>query len=114
MAANGTGEEPSSGRDERLESLDARLDRVKAREAAEEKRRYDAEAQRVIRSAGTRILSVLVGYPLGGALIGWVIDQWADSLPWATIGLMFLGFGLAFREVLRTAKQGPDAGRRVE
>ena len=114
MAANGIDQEPHSPKDERLVSLEGRLDRIKAEEAAEEKRRMTAESQRVIRSAGSRILSVLIGYPLGGALIGWAVDQWADSLPWATLGLMFLGFGLAFREVLRTAKQDPRTGRGVK
>ncbi|WP_162888047.1 AtpZ/AtpI family protein [Sphingomonas mesophila] len=114
MAANGIDEDPNSPKDDRLVSLETRLERVKAEEAAEDKRRHNAEAQRVIRSAGSRILSVLVGYPLGGALIGWAIDQYAGTLPWVTLGLMFLGFGLAFREVLKTAKQGPTSGREVK
>jgi ATP synthase protein I len=87
---------------------------MKAEEAAEDRRRMSAESQRVIRSAGARILSVLIGYPLGGALIGWALDQWLRTLPWLTLGLMFLGFGLAFREVLRAAKKDPKSGRGVE
>ena len=114
MAANGTGEDPRSPKDARLESLEQRLGRVKEAEAADDRRRMTAESQRVIRAAGTRILSVLIGYPLGGALIGWAVDQWQGTLPWFTLGLMFLGFGLAFREVLRTAKQDPKSGRGVE
>ena len=111
MAANGPGEEPLSPKDSRLASLDERLDRIKAEEAAQDRRRMSAESQRVIRAAGSRILSVLIGYPLGGGLIGWALDQWLGTLPWCTLGFMFLGFGLAFREVLRTAKQDPKAGR---
>lgn len=114
MAANGIDEDPRSPKDARLESLDRRLGRIKEAEAADDRRRMTAESQRVIRSAGTRILSVLIGYPLGGALIGWAVDQWQQTLPWFTLGLMFLGFGLAFREVLRTAKLDPKAGRGVE
>jgi ATP synthase protein I len=114
MAANGIDEDPRSPKDARLESLDRRLGRIKEAEAAEDRRRMTAESQRVIRSAGTRILSVLIGYPLGGALIGWAVDQWQQTLPWFTLSLMFLGFGLAFREVLRTAKQGPKPGHGVE
>lgn len=109
MAANGTGEEPQSRKDARLESLDQRLDRIKADDAADEKRRMTAESQRVIRSAGMRILSVLVGYPLGGFLIGWVLDQWFETFPWCSLGSMFLGFALAFREVWRTAN-APKTG----
>jgi ATP synthase protein I len=114
MVVNGTEEEPHSPKDARLTSLDARLERLKSEEAAENQKRLSAESQRVIRSAGSRILSVLIGYPLGGALIGWAVDQMANTLPWFTLGLMFLGFGLAFREVLRTAKQDPVAGRGVK
>ena len=114
MVANGSGEEPHSPKDDRLASLDERLDRVKAGEAAKEGRRVSAESQRVIRSAGSRILSVLIGYPLGGGLIGWALDQWLRTLPWLTLGLMFLGFGLAVREVLRTANKGPNSGGGVK
>ncbi len=114
MAGYGNDWEPHSPKDDRLTSLETRLDRVKAEEAAEESKRMTAESQRVIRSAGSRILSVLIGYPLGGALIGWAVDYWAGTLPWFTLGMMFLGFGLAFREVLRTAKQDPKSGRGVK
>ena len=107
MAADETDQGPTSPQDARLTSLDQRLDRIKAEQVAEDKRRMSAESQRVIRSAGMRILSVLIGYPLGGFLIGWVLDQWFDTFPWLSLGSMFLGFGLAFREVLRTANKGP-------
>jgi ATP synthase protein I len=114
MVGNGTGQDPQSAKDARLESLDQRLDRIKADETMQAEGRLTAESQRVIRSAGMRILSVLIGYPLGGALIGWAVDQYAGTLPWSTLGFMFLGFGLAFREVLRTAKQDPKTGRGVK
>jgi ATP synthase protein I len=114
MVGQGTGEEPHSPKDARLQSLDERLDRIKAEDAADEKRRNAEYSQRVIKSAGTRILSVLVGYPFGGALIGWALDQWLQTLPWCTLGLMFLGFGLAFREVLRTAKLDRNDGPGVK
>lgn len=110
MAVNGTGEDPRSPKDARLESLDKRLDRIKAEDGRQAEGRMSAESQRVIKSAGMRILSVLVGYPLGGFLIGWVLDQWFGTFPWLSLVMMFLGFGLAFREVLRSANQRPDAG----
>ena len=113
MVANGTGQDPHPPKDARLESHDKRLDRIKAEEERQTEGRMSAESQRVIKSAGMRILSVLIGYPLGGAFIGWAVDQYAETLPWFTLGFMFLGFGLAFREVLRTAKQDPKAGRGV-
>ena len=114
MVANGPGEEPHSPQDARLKSLDERLDRIKAVDAVEEEKRKTAESQRVIKAAGQRVLSVLIGYPLGGGLIGWAVDHWLGTLPWWTLGLMFLGFGLAFREVLRTAKQDQKPGPGVK
>ncbi len=34
----------------------------------------------------------LIGMPLGGALIGWLLDQLFGTLPWIMLALMFLGF----------------------
>ena len=109
MAVDEPGQDEPSQQDARLTSLDQRLDRAKREEALRSGKPSD-ESQRLIRSVGSRILSVLIGYPLGGALIGWVLDQWFETKPWVTLGLMFLGFGLAVREVLRTAYQNPKAG----
>ena len=110
MAVDEPGQDGPSQQDARLTSLDERLDRIKRGEALRGDAKTSAESQRLIRSVGSRILSVLIGYPLGGALIGWALDQWFETKPWATLGLMVLGFGLAVREVLRTANQGPKAG----
>ena len=113
MAANGTGEDPRSPKDARLESLDQRLDRIKAEEERQAEGRMSAESQRVIKSAGMRILSVLIGYPLGR-----VFDRLGDrpvgrDFPWVIAGVMFLGFGLAVREAcLRSANQRPEDGQR--
>ena len=110
MAADEFEQDAQSPQDSRLTSLDQRLDRIKREDELRASGKATAESQRLIRSVGTRILSVLIGYPLGGGLIGWTLDQWLDTLPWVTLGMMFLGFGLAVREVLRTANQNPKAG----
>ena len=110
MAADETGEEFKTPEDSRLTSLNERLNRVQSEEAAKQARTDTQRSQQLVRSVGMRILSVLIGYPFGGALIGWALDQWLGTLPWLTLGLMFLGFGLAVREVLRTANQGPRTG----
>ena len=107
MVANGTGEEPHSPKDARLSSLDERLDRIKAVGAAEDKKRMSAESQRVIKSAGMRILSDLIGLPFGAGLIGWLIDRWAGTTPWVMLAMLFLGFGIAIRNVLWISKQPP-------
>ena len=110
MAADEPDEDFRTPEDARLTSLNERLNRVQSEEAAKLARVDVQRSQQLVRSVGMRILSVLIGYPLGGGLIGWAIDQWLGTLPWVTLGLMFLGFGLAVREMLRTTNQGPKAG----
>jgi ATP synthase protein I len=34
----------------------------------------------------------MLGYPLGGIIVGFAIDQIAGTTPWVTIGLMFTAF----------------------
>ena len=54
-----------------------------------------------------RILSVLIGAPLGSALIGWVIDRWrAPAGIW--VAMLFLGFGVAMWEVWKISQQKPE------
>lgn len=110
MVSNGTGQETQSSKDARLESLDKRLDQLKAEEVKADKRRVSAESQAVIRSAGMRILSDLIGLPFGAGLIGWLIDRWTGTTPWVMLAMLFLGFGLAVRSVLRVASNRPDNG----
>lgn len=111
MAADEPHEDFRTPEDARLTSLNERLNRVQSEEAAKQAGIDRERSQQLVRSVGMRILSVLIGYPLGGFLIGWVFDQWFDTFPWIALGSMFLGFGLAFREVLRTANRGPNQGR---
>ena len=110
MAADEPDEGNRTPEDSRLTSLNERLNRVQSEEAAKQARIDQERSQQLVRSVGMRILSVLIGYPLGGFLIGWVLDQWFDTFPWLSLGSMFLGFGLAFREVLRTANKSPAKG----
>ena len=110
MAADEPDEELRTPEDARLTSLNERMKQVQLEEAAKQARIDAKRSQELVRSVGTRILSVLIGYPLGGGLIGWAIDQWAGTMPWFTLGFMFLGFGLGVREMLRTANQGPRKG----
>jgi F0F1-type ATP synthase assembly protein I len=54
-----------------------------------------------------RILSVLISYPLGSALIGWVIDRIAGTHG-IFVAMLFLGFGAAMWEVWKISKQTPE------
>ncbi len=106
MANDETGQEMHSSQDARLTSLDERLDRAKLEEGKRTGKPSD-QSQRLIRSVGSRILSDLVGLPFGGGLIGWLIDRWLGTTPWFMLALLFFGFGLAVRNVMRIAMQGP-------
>ena len=108
MVMDESGQDPKSPEDARLTSLNQRLKQAQLEEAAR-KGRPDAErSQRLVRSVGTRLLYDLVGLPFGGGLIGWLLDRWFGTAPWVMLAMLFLGFGLAVRNVMRVSKQGQD------
>ena len=88
-------------------AIDSLEDRIAAARAAEDKRtgRQDA-ALGDGRSKAMQVASTMVGYPLGGIIIGWVLDGLFDTRPWITIALMFLAFFGAILQVVRTNKAG--------
>ena len=80
MAKNDPRQDPRLPEDARLSSLERRLHQAKRDEAV----RTGAGAREYSkgRSQGMRILSDLIGLPLGSALIGWLLDRWLDTAPW--------------------------------
>jgi len=54
---------------------------------------------------GQRVLSALLGAPLGAALIGWVIDRYAGTAPAGLLIMLFLGFGAAISQVIRISRE---------
>jgi len=54
-----------------------------------------------------RILSDLFGLPLGGGIIGWLLDGWLGTRPWLMLALIFVRFGIAVRNVIWISKQRP-------
>jgi ATP synthase protein I len=95
-------QDPKSPQDARLASLDERLARAQADEAARTGRAIGPRQRG--EDPGMRILSVLIGYPLGSALIGWVIDRWIGTR-WVVLVMLFLGFGAAAWEVWKMSQQ---------
>ncbi|MBA3667184.1 MAG: AtpZ/AtpI family protein [Sphingomonas sp.] len=110
MAVDENEQDAHSPQDARLTSLDQRLDRAKREEALRAGTKPSEESQRLIRSVGMRILSDLIGLPFGAGLIGWLLDRWAGTTPWVMLAMLFLGFGLAVRSVMRAANQRPGEG----
>lgn len=105
MAGEERDEVPRSAQDARLGSLDERLKRA---ERVEDKRTPKIVSAMVVRSRGMRVAQGLVGMPLGGALIGWLIDRLLDTAPWVMLALMFLGFAGAVWDAMKTFGQSGD------
>lgn len=57
---------------------------------------------------GNRVLAELIGSPAGGALIGWVLDRLFGTSPWLLLAFLFLGFVVAFRNIIRISTKRPD------
>jgi ATP synthase protein I len=102
MAVDETGQDPNSSQDARLTSLDERLRKA---EQVEIDRKPNADAYAGVRSAGWRVAQNLIGMPLGGLLIGLLLDNLLGTLPWITIGLMFTGFAGAVLNLMKITKE---------
>jgi ATP synthase protein I len=106
MVATDPEQAPEGGEDPRLASLDERLKAVRHAEA-ERTRPAGQPAALTGKGAGQgqRVLSTLLGAPLGAALIGWVIDRFAGTSPAGLLIMLFLGFGAAISQVYRISKE---------
>lgn len=105
MTENEPGLEPL-GEDARITSLDERLKQAHNEEEIRTGRR--TAGMRVVGTAGTKILSDLIGIPLGCAVIGAIADYLLKTTPWIMLVMLFLGFGIAVRSVMRDGKQPPN------
>ena len=106
MAEDEPREDPTSPRDARFSTLDERLRQAKTGEAARtgsDRKPADKNEQ-----LGSRVLSYLIGGMGGGAVIGWVIDQWLDTLPLFLLLMLFLGTAAGFRNIIRISSKRPD------
>ena len=106
MQEDEPGQDPKSPQDARLDSLDERLARAQAKEAERTGAAKDDGTIAYYRSPAYRVLSVLVGYPAGGALIGWLIDRWTGTR-WIVLVMLALGFVAAIWEVWKMSSQKP-------
>jgi len=104
MAVDETGQEPKSPQDARLTSLEERLKRAEQVEVE----RKPADSTKAIRSAGWLVAQNLIGMPLGGALIGLLLDKLLGTMPWIMLGLMFVGFAGAVWDLMK--RQGSNGG----
>jgi len=96
-------QKPAVTEDPAIDSLDARLAAARKKEEdrlAQEHAQYPQGA-----ASGLSVISTMVGYPLGGIIIGFGIDNLAGTTPWVTIGLMFTAFVGGLIHASRLIKQ---------
>ena len=106
MAEDEIEEAPKLPPDARLGSLDRRLDRL---QQAEAKRTRKAQVDPNMRIAQV-VIGYLIGGPLGGGLIGFALDSLFGTKPWLTLVMLFLGFTVGIRSVLRISRNTPSQG----
>ncbi|KRB86264.1 ATP synthase I [Sphingomonas sp. Root710] len=106
MAANDPGQDPESVQDQRLTSLDERLEAVrqaeKVRTGTAQKKPEKGYSQ------GNRVLTELIAGIAGGGLMGWLFDSWLGTKPWLLLVMLFLGIGVAFRNIIRISQERPE------
>ncbi len=95
------------GEDARIDALEARLKAAREREEQRNQPVAGGEADANYRM-GNRVLAELLGGIGGGALIGWVIDQFAGTKPWGLLVVMFLGIIVSFRNIIRMSTRRLD------
>ena len=88
--------------------LDARLDRLN-RSLTEHNEREEAEQKRLTRSgnasgfaAAMKMSSELIAGVGVGTLIGWLLDKWLGTAPWAMAAFLLLGFAAGVLNMLRS------------
>jgi ATP synthase protein I len=106
MAEDETDEVPKLPPDARLESLDERLDRL---QQAEARRTRNVQVDPNMRIAQV-VIGYLIGGPLGGGLLGFGLDNLFRTKPWLTLVMLFLGFAVGIRNVLRVSRNTPSQG----
>jgi ATP synthase protein I len=105
MTEDESSQDPKSPQDARLASLDERLRKAQADEA---ERTSKAGPGPVYQQGveGNRVLTYLIGCPVGCALIGYAIDRLAGTQRiWVV--MLFLGFGVAMWEIWKISNQRP-------
>ena len=93
--------------DARLESLDKRLEHLQQAEA----KRTAKPKPDVNYQAGQLVLSQLIGCPLGGGIVGWLLDRWFGTKPWLMLVMLFLGFAVGIWNVIRISNEASRKAR---
>lgn len=92
--------------DPRITSLNQRLDAAKRDEAIRSGKSGQGQGKGY--SQGNRVLSQLIGGPVGGAIIGWLLDRLFGTSPVLLLALTALGFVVAFRNIIKISGERPE------
>ena len=93
--------------DARLGSLDERLEKAQQAEAARTRKTHADPTARI----SQQLFGQLIGAPVGGGLIGWGLDSLFGTFPLFFLLMLFFGFGVGVRNVIRISKTtGSGAG----
>jgi ATP synthase protein I len=86
-------------------AIDSLEDRIAAVRAAEDARLAKDNPPAASSGArATQVISTMVGYPLGGIVVGFALDSLFDTKPWIMIVLMFLAFAGGCLHAMRLVK----------
>lgn len=93
-------------------AIDSLQNRLAAARRAEEARlaAENAPMQSAAARGAGQIAATMIGYPVGGIVIGLLLDNVLGTLPWITIGLMFAAFVAACYQVMRNNPSVHRAG----
>ena len=106
MAEGEPRQDPELPEDARLSSLDERLRNARLAEAQRtETPKADGDYRQ-----GMRVLGELIGPPFGGAVFGLALDSLLGTGRWLLLVLLFVGFGIGIRNVVRISKTSSGSG----
>ena len=96
--------------DDRIPAHDAIDARIAAAKAADRARSGETIVKPPSKgyAQGSRVLMELIGAPLGGGVIGYALDYWLGTSPWALLILIALALIVAGRNIYRISKERPE------
>ena len=89
--------------------LEARIARARGQREAKAEAEQTRQGDMSGMSRGFRLASEFVAAVLVGAGLGWIIDSFLPTRPWATIVFLLLGFAAGVLNVVRATKEINDA-----
>ena len=97
--------ETGSGARKATADLEARIARARGQRAAEAVSGQTRQGDMSGMSRGFRLASEFVAAILVGAGLGWIIDSFLPTRPWAMVVLLLLGFAAGVLNVVRAGAE---------